>query len=75
MNRYCPDSFKVFCANCKNDHRDHAIKVLSIEDTTFLLERLLKLPFKEPNKYVGETLDIMKKLKLIKEFRKKIDIL
>jgi chaperonin cofactor prefoldin len=24
---------------------------------------------------VGETLDIMKKLKLIKEFRKKIDIL
>lgn len=46
MNRYCPDSFKIFCSNCKNDHRDHAIKVLTLEDTTFLIERLLKHPFK-----------------------------
>lgn len=30
MNRYCPDSFKVLCATCKNDHRDHANKLLSI---------------------------------------------
>jgi hypothetical protein len=75
MNRYCPDSFKVFCATCKNDHRDHSIKVLTIEDVSFLVDRLLKAPFKEVARVVGETLDIMKKLKLIKEFRKKIDIL
>lgn len=66
MNRYCPDAFKVFCSTCKNDHRDHAIKILTIEDTTFLIERLLKQPFKEPNHYIGEALDVMKKLKLIK---------
>lgn len=53
MNRYCPDSFKVVCPTCKNDHRDHANKVLTIEDTTFLLDRLLKLPFREPNKYIN----------------------
>lgn len=75
MNRYCPDSFKVFCAACKNDHRDHSIKVLTIEDVGFLVERLLKAPFREAGRVVGESLDIMKKLKLIKEFRKKIDIL
>lgn len=57
------------------DHKDHAAKILSLEDTTFLIERLMKVPFKETNRYIGEALDIMKKLKLIKEFRKKIDIL
>lgn len=75
MNRYCPDSFKVFCSTCKNEHRDHAIKILTIEDITFLVERLLKTPFKEVARYITESVDIMKKLKLIKEFRKKIDIL
>ena len=34
-----------------------------------------KIPFKETNRYYMESLDVMKKLKLIKEFRKKIDIL
>ncbi len=75
MNRYCPDSFRVFCSACKNDHRDHSIKVLTIEDVGFLVERLLKAPFRESGRVVSESLDIMKKLKLIKEFRKKIDIL
>lgn len=65
----------MFCSGCKNDHRDHSIKVLTIEDVSFLVERLLKAPFREVGRVVGETLDIMKKLKLIKEFRKKIDIL
>jgi len=37
MNRYCPDSFKVICQACKNDHRDHHVKVLSVEDTIFLI--------------------------------------
>lgn len=40
-----------------------------------MVDRLLKAPFKEVGRVVGESLDIMKKLKLIKEFRKKIDIL
>lgn len=46
LNRYCPESFKVFCATCKTDHRDHAVKVLTIEDVSFLVDRLLKTPFK-----------------------------
>lgn len=75
MNRYCPDSFHVICPTCKNEHRDHAIKVLTIEDLSFLLDRLIKSPFKVMNKHIGESLDLLKKLKLIKEFRKKIDIL
>jgi hypothetical protein len=75
MNRYCPNSFQVFCGSCKNDHRDHAVKVLSLEDLSFLLERLLKAPFHDLTRYVSETVQVMKKLKLIKEFRKKIDIL
>jgi len=66
MNRYCPESFKVFCAACKNDHRDHAIKILTLEDVSFLVDRLLKTPFKEVGRYVGESVDVMKKLKLIK---------
>jgi hypothetical protein len=45
MNRYCPNSFKVFCGACKNEHRDHSIKVLSIEDIIFLTDRLVKTPF------------------------------
>jgi hypothetical protein len=66
MNRYCPDSFKVLCSSCKNDHRDHSAKILTIEDVSFLVERLLKSPFREVGRVMGETLDIMKKLKLIK---------
>ena len=66
MNRYCPDSFKVFCSACKNDHRDHAMKILTIEDITFLVDRLLKAPFKQATRYVDEAVDVMRKLKLIK---------
>lgn len=46
MNKYCPDAFKVFCSGCKNEHRDHTNKVLTLEDVSFLLERLLKSPTK-----------------------------
>lgn len=46
MNKYCPDSFKVFCSNCKNEHKDHSNKILSLEDFSFLLERHLKSPAK-----------------------------
>lgn len=66
MNRYCPSSFKVFCTACKNDHRDHAIKILTLEDVSFLVDRLLKTPFNEVGRYIGESVDVMKKLKLIK---------
>lgn len=75
MNRFCPNAFGVFCLTCKAEHRDHSIKVLTIEDLTFLLERLLKTPFLQVGGYVGEAVDVMKKLKLIKEFRKKIELL
>ena len=75
LNRYCPESFSLFCATCKHEHRDHAFKVLSLEDASFLVERLLKTPYKEITYYVVEAVDIMKKLKLIKDFRCKIDTL
>ena len=75
MNRYCPNPFSVFCSSCKHEHRDHAFKVLSLEDTSLLIERLLKTPYKEITYYVVEAVDIMKKLKLIKDFRYKIDTL
>lgn len=35
---------KVICDDCENDHKQHSSDVLSIEDVSFLLERLLKLP-------------------------------
>jgi hypothetical protein len=72
MNRFCPNAFTIFCLACKAEHRDHAIKVLTIEDLSFLTDRLLKTPFLQVGGYVGEAVDVMKKLKLIKEFRRKI---
>jgi hypothetical protein len=75
MNKYCPDSFKVFCSACESEHEDHVIKILTIEDVSFLIDRLLKVPSKDITQAIGETLNIMKKLKLIKEFRRKIDML
>jgi hypothetical protein len=75
MNRYCPNAFNIFCVTCKSEHRDHAIKVLTFEDVCFLTDRLLKTPFVEVGRYVGEAVDVMKKLKLIKEFRRKIELL
>lgn len=52
LNRYCPSSFTVICANCKQDHRDHIVKLLSIEDICFLVDRLLKTPFKQATNYM-----------------------
>jgi hypothetical protein len=75
MNRFCPQAFTVFCLACKPEHRDHSIKVLTIEDLTFLADRLLKTPFMQVGGYVGEAVEVMKKLKLIKEFRRKIELL
>ena len=46
-----------------------------MEDLSFLLERLGKTPSVLTNRYIWETLEIMKKLKLIKEFKTKIDVL
>jgi len=74
MNPNCPNSFKVLCFGCKNEHKDHINQVISIEDATFLVDRLMTTPLKEVGSYVSESVDIMKKLKLIKEFRKKIDM-
>jgi hypothetical protein len=75
MNRFCPQAFTVLCLTCKPEHRDHSIKVLTIEDLTFLADRLLKTPFMQVGGYVGEAVEVMKKLKLIKEFRRKIELL
>ena len=60
------------CALCKNEHRDHANKVLTLEDITFLIERLLKSPFKELTQYIDEAVTAMKKFKLIQENKRKI---
>lgn len=45
MNRFCPAAFTLFCSACKPDHRDHSVKVLTLEDIGFLTDRLLKTPF------------------------------
>lgn len=47
MNRYCPDAYTFLCSTCKPDHRDHAMKVLAFEDAGFLIDRLLKMPFRQ----------------------------
>jgi hypothetical protein len=66
MHSDCPHSYRVLCNGCKNDHKDHSNKVLTIEDATFLVDRLMTTPFKEVANHVSESVDIMKKLKLIK---------
>jgi len=52
MNRYCPDAYKVLCSACKTDHRDHAIKILNIEDLAFLIDRMLKMPFRQAGTFI-----------------------
>lgn len=75
MNRYCPNAYQVLCSSCRPDHRDHTINILSIEDICFLIDRLLKMPFKQVGLYMSQTVEVMKKLKLIREFKDKIDTL
>lgn len=75
LERECLNGYKVICEGCKKDHRNHAIKLLTIEDVSFLLDRLVKMPFRAMVKPIGEALNIINQLKHIKEFRKKIEIL
>lgn len=75
MNRYCPDAYQVLCSACRQDHRDHTISLLSIEDLCFLIDRLLKMPFRQVTLYMSETVDVMKKLHLIRDFKAKLDLL
>ena len=75
MNRYCPNSFTVMCSLCKTEHRDHSIKILTLEDVRLFVEKLLKTPFTLPTKYISESIEVMKKIKYIKEVRRKIDYL
>lgn len=75
LDRECLDGYRVICEGCKKDHRNHAIKLLTIEDVSFLLDRLVKMPFRAMVKPIGEALNIINQLKHIKEFRKKIEIL
>lgn len=75
MNRYCQESFLPLCQACKSDHRDHSNKILTLEDITFLIERLLKSPFKELTCYIDEAVGVMKKFKLIQENKRKIEVL
>lgn len=53
MDRGCGESYKVLCDLCKKEHRNHAITLLNVEDVSFLLERLIKLPFKAMAKPFG----------------------
>lgn len=59
MNRYCPDAYKVLCSSCRQDHRDHTINILSIEDICFLIDRLLKMPFRQVSCFMDETVEVM----------------
>lgn len=72
MNRYCPEAYTILCSACRNEHRDHTVKVLTIEDVSFLVERLLKTPFKQVGTFIIESVEILKKLKLVNEFSVKM---
>lgn len=52
LNRYCPHAYNILCSVCKAEHRDHQVKVLTIEDIAFLVDRLLKMPFKQVGTYI-----------------------
>jgi hypothetical protein len=54
------------CGQCLSSHNEHAAEILSIEDVSFLLERLVKLPGREMARPIAEALDVIKQLKLIK---------
>jgi hypothetical protein len=75
MNRYCPSSFTVMCSACKPEHRDHTIKILTLEDVQNFLNKFIKSPQKNDIKYITESINLMKKIKFIKDVRKKIDYL
>jgi len=65
MNRYCPDAYSFLCSVCKPEHKDHAMKVLTIEDAAFLVDRLLKMPFKQAATFILDSVEVFKKLKLV----------
>lgn len=41
MNKNCQESSKIICSVCKNEHRDHTNKILSLENTSLLLQSLI----------------------------------
>lgn len=45
----------------------------SIEDASFLIQRLLKVAVKGVRKAMAETIDVFRKLKMVKEFRRRIN--
>lgn len=53
MNKYCPNAYTILCNLCKNEHRDHQVKILTIEDIAFLIDRLLKMPFKQVGTFIS----------------------
>jgi hypothetical protein len=52
MNRYCPSAYIVLCSQCRVEHRDHEVKILSIEDIAFMIDRLLKMPFRQAGTFI-----------------------
>ena len=62
----------MLCSSCKPDHRDHAIKILNIEDLAFLIDRMLKTPFRQAGTFIIESVEVLKRLKLVYEFSNKI---
>lgn len=75
LHRDCRQAFTMLCSACRTDHRDHSTKIMSMEDLSFLMERLLKRPLKQAALFMEETVDIMGKLELMRDFKQKIDLL
>lgn len=72
MNRYCGNSFELACLKCKNElHKDHSIKFITLEN----FRNLLQLLGEEERKQPTDAYEIYKKHKLIKEFRKKMQLI
>lgn len=66
LDRTCPESFKVLCSVCQPQHQKHANQLLSIEDASFLIQRLLKVTIKDVGRAMAETIDVLRKLSMIK---------
>lgn len=72
MNRFCANAFELGCLRCKNElHKDHSMKYITLENFKMLLAQLSK----EDRKGAGEFLDMYRRYKLIKEFRRKMQLI
>ncbi len=75
MSQTCPHSYQVLCEKCLGMHKEHASKILSLEDLAFLAKNLCKNTEKSYESTYNEVLQLLGKVKYIREFKKNMDSL